>query len=114
LDVAPDLLTVVAIIPRAMVTTWYVRAYLEVCRATTRELLSSGAAGIEAALERHGWDTATAKAASPGLLGPAGLTTPSRVTLRGLEAVADLHRRFVPGWQPYRPLKELIGPVHRR
>jgi hypothetical protein len=112
LDVAPNLLTVVTVTPRETATTWYIRTYLQICRASTRDLVSSGAPGIEAALERHGWETGTAKAASPGLLGPAGLTTPPRVTLLGLKAVADLRRRFDPGWQPDRPLKELIGPRH--
>lgn len=113
LDVAPDLLTVVAVVPRETAATSYIHAYLQVCRNSTQGLLAAGAPGIEAALERHGWDPARAKAASPGLLGPAGLATSPRVTLRGLEAVAALRRRFDPGWQPPRPLRELIGPGHR-
>jgi ABC-type nitrate/sulfonate/bicarbonate transport system substrate-binding protein len=110
LDVAPDLLTVVAITPRETAASWYVRAYLEVCRTSTRKLLSSGAPGIEKALVHHGWDTTRAQAATPGLLGPAGLATPPRVSLRGLEAVVALRRRFEPGWQPQRPVTDLIGP----
>jgi hypothetical protein len=109
LQVAPDLITNVVITPRATATTWYVRAYLEVCRISTSQLLTSGAPGIEAALVRHGWSPATARAAVPGLLGPAGLSTSPEVSLRGLEAVADLRRRFTPGWQPSRPLRSLIG-----
>jgi hypothetical protein len=112
LDVAPDLLTVVAITPRETATAWYVRRYLEVCRASTRDLLSVGVPGVEKALVRHGWDAPRAQAATPGLLGPAGLATPPKVSLRGLEAVAALRRRFEPGWQPPRPLKDLIGPGH--
>ena len=110
LQVAPDLSTVVAITPRAAAATWYTRAYLEVCRISTLELLTSGASGIEAALVRHGWASISARAAAPGLLGPAGLSTPPEVTVRGLEAVAGLRRRFDPAWQPANPIQSLIGP----
>lgn len=110
LQVIPDLITNVAITPRAASTTWYTRAYLEACRISASELLTSGAQGIEAALVRHGWSPATARAAVPGLLGPAGLSTSPEVSLRGLEAVADLRRRFNPAWQPSCPLRSLIGP----
>ncbi|GCB43962.1 hypothetical protein [Streptomyces sp. NL15-2K] len=99
-----------AITPRAAATAWYARAYLEVCRLSTSELLTSGAPGIEAALVRHGWSPANARAAVPGLLGPAGLSTRPEVTLPGLEAVADLRRRFDPARQPTCSLSSLMGP----
>ncbi|MFI8793723.1 ABC transporter substrate-binding protein [Streptomyces sp. NPDC055105] len=114
LDVSPDLHTVVAIVPRDRAADRHIRSYLEACRSSAGELLASGASGIEAALVRHGWDTARAKAAAPGLLGPAGLATSPRVTLAGLEAVASLRRRFDPDGQPPRSLEELIGPDVRR
>ncbi len=110
LQVAPDILTGVVVAPRSTAVTRPVRAYLEVCRASTVELLTSGAPGIETALVRHGLPRAAAQAAAPGLLGPAGLSTSPEVTLGGLEAVADLRRRFTPAWQPSCPLKSLIGP----
>lgn len=110
LQAAPDLITNVVLTPRATATTWYIRDYLKVCGTSTSELLSSGAPAIEAALVRHGWPPATARAAVPGLLGPAGLSTSPEVTLRGLEAVAELRRRFDPAWRPAGPLQSLIGP----
>ncbi|PAZ16095.1 hypothetical protein CLM62_10505 [Streptomyces sp. SA15] len=96
--------------PRKTATAWHTRAYAEVCRISTEELLSSGAPGIEAALLRHGLP----EAAVPGLLGPAGLSTAPEVPLRGIEAVAGLRRRFDPGWQPACPLTSLIGPGQGR
>ena len=113
LQVAPDLITNVVVTARATAPAWYIRAYLEVCRASTSELLASGAPGIEAALVRHGWSPAVARAAVPGLLGPAGLSTSPEVTPRGLEAVADLRRRFDPAWQPSRSLGSLTEPGPR-
>ncbi|MFD3498138.1 ABC transporter substrate-binding protein [Streptomyces sp. NPDC058676] len=110
LQTAPDLITNVVLTPRATATSWYTRAYLQVCSTSASELLTSGAPGIEAALVRHGWPPATARAAVPGLLGPAGLSTSPEVTLRGLGAVADLRRRFDPAWRPAHPLLSLIGP----
>ncbi|MFG2025733.1 hypothetical protein [Streptomyces sp. NPDC048825] len=110
LQVAPDLITNVVITPRATAGTWHTRAYLEVCRMSTAEVLTAGARGIEAALLRHGLPAAAARAAVPGLLGPAGLSTSPDVTLRGMEAVAGLRRRFTPAWQPPCPLESLIGP----
>ncbi|MDX3586685.1 hypothetical protein OG920_37925 [Streptomyces europaeiscabiei] len=110
LQVAPDLITNVVITAREVATAWHTRAYVEVCRASTEELLASGAPGIEAALLRHGPPAAAVRAAVPGLLGPAGLSTSPEVTLRGMEAVAGLRRRFAPDWQPARPLTSLIGP----
>ncbi|MFE9446136.1 ABC transporter substrate-binding protein [Streptomyces sp. NPDC006602] len=109
LEVAPDLITNVVVTPRATGTTWHTRAYLEVCRVSSAELLTSGAGAIEAALVRHGLPTAAARAAVTGLLGPAGLSTSPDVSLRGMEAVADLRRRFSPGWQPSCPIRSLIG-----
>lgn len=114
LQVAPDLITNVVVTPRETATAWHTRAYVEVCRMSTQELLTSGAPGIEAALLRHGLPEATARAAVPGLLGPAGLATSPEVTLRGMEAVAGLRRRFVPDWQPACPLTSLIGPGQAR
>ncbi|WSQ13681.1 hypothetical protein OG604_41405 [Streptomyces sp. NBC_01231] len=111
LQVAPDILTGVVVVPRTAATTPHIRAYLEVCRLSTAELLTSGASGMEAALVRHGLPKAVAQAAAPGLLGPAGLSTSPDVTLRGIEAVADLRRRFIPAWQPPCPLQSLIGPI---
>ncbi|WP_406274793.1 hypothetical protein OH799_01865 [Nocardia sp. NBC_00881] len=110
LQIAPDLITTAVIVPRATATAWYTRAYLEVCRLSTSELLASGARGIEAALARHGWPPAIARAAVPGLLGPAGLSTSPEVALRGLEVVADLRRRFDPAWRPSCSLGSLMGP----
>ena len=72
--------------------------------------MTSGASGTEAALVRHGLPKSAARAAAPGLLGPAGLSTSPDVTLPGIEAVADLRRRFTPAWQPSCPLQSLIGP----
>ncbi|MFF0013158.1 ABC transporter substrate-binding protein [Streptomyces sp. NPDC005374] len=109
LQVAPELITNVAVCPRETATTWYTRAYVEVCRASTEELLASGAPGIEAALLRHGMPEAAVRAAVPGLLGPAGLSTSPEVTLRGMEAVAGLRRRYTPDWKPVCPLTSLIG-----
>ncbi|MEU4344331.1 hypothetical protein AB0H00_24230 [Nocardia sp. NPDC023852] len=83
---------------------------IEVCRLSTSELLASGARGIEAALARHGWPPAIARAAVPGLLGPAGLSTSPEVALPGLEVVADLRRRFDPAWRPSCSLGSLMGP----
>ncbi|MFF0156939.1 hypothetical protein ACFYRY_05220 [Streptomyces sp. NPDC005263] len=111
LQVAPGLLTGVVVAARAIATARHIRAYLEVCRLSTAKLLASGASGVEAALVRHGLPEGVARAAAPGLLGPAGLSTPPGVTLRGLEAVAGLRRRFMPDWQPSRPLQSLIGPT---
>ena len=110
LQVAPDLITNVVVTPRATATMWHTHAYVEICRMSTRELLTSGAPGIEAALLRHGIPAAAARAAVPGLLGPAGLSTSPEVTLRGMEAVARLRRRCNPAWQPSCPLRSLIGP----
>lgn len=110
LQIAPGLISNAVIVPRAIATAWYIRAYLEVCRISTSELLTSGAPGIEAALVRHGWSPAIARAAVPGLLGPAGLSISPEVTLGGLEAVADLRRRFDPAWQPSCSLRSLMGP----
>ncbi|MER5429002.1 hypothetical protein [Streptomyces sp. NPDC002588] len=110
LQVARDLITNVVVTARATAPAWYVRAYLEVCRVSTSELLTSGAPGVEAALVRHGWAPAVARAAVPGLLGPAGLSTSPEVTLRGLEAVAGLRRRFDPAWRPSCSLGSLMGP----
>ncbi|MEU3936536.1 ABC transporter substrate-binding protein [Streptomyces sp. NPDC029044] len=110
LQVAPDLITNVLVTPRETATAWQTRAYVEVCRRSTEELLAAGAPGIEAALLRHGLPEAAARAAVPGLLGPAGLSTAPEVTLRGMEAVADLRRRYTPDWQPTCPLTSLIGP----
>ncbi|WP_217236288.1 ABC transporter substrate-binding protein [Streptomyces sp. AC555_RSS877] len=110
LQVAPDLITNVVVTPRETATAWHTRAYAEVCRMSTEELLSSGAPGIEAALLRHGLPEAAVRAAAPGLLGSAGLSTSPEVTLRGIEAVAGLRRRFDPHWQPACPLTSLIGP----
>jgi hypothetical protein len=109
LQVAPDLITNVVVTPRETATAWHTRAYAEVCRMSTEELLSSGAPGVEAALLRHGLPEAAVRAAVPGLLGPAGLSTSDEVTLRGIEAVAGLRRRFDPDWQPAHPLTSLIG-----
>jgi len=114
LQVAPDLITNVVVTSRETATTWHTRAYAEVCRVSTEELLASGAPGIEAALLRHGMPAAAARAAVPGLLGPAGLSTPPEVTSRGMEAVAGLRRRFDPDWQPFCPLPSLIGPCQGR
>ncbi len=114
LQVAPDLITNVAVTPRETATTWHTRAYVEVCRLSTEELLSSGAPGVEAALLRHGLPADAVRAAVPGLLGPAGLSTSPEVTLRGMEAVAGLRRRFDPGWQASCPLPSLIGPGQGR
>ncbi|MFF0097120.1 ABC transporter substrate-binding protein [Streptomyces canus] len=113
LQVAPDILTGVVVAPRADATTGHIRAYLDVCRRSTAELLTSGAPGIEAALVRHGLPESAARAAAPGLLGPAGLSTSPNVTLRRLQAVADLRRRFTPDWQPSCPLRSLIGLPER-
>ncbi|MDX3452598.1 hypothetical protein PV396_11685 [Streptomyces sp. ME02-8801-2C] len=110
LQVAPDLITNVVVAPRETATAWHTRAYAEVCRMSTEELLASGAPAIEAALLRHGLPQAGVGAAVPGLLGPAGLSTPPEVTLRGMEAVAGLRRRFAPDWQPACSLTSLIGP----
>ncbi|WP_327727089.1 hypothetical protein OG250_07155 [Streptomyces sp. NBC_00487] len=110
LQVAPDLITNVVVTPRATGHSRHTRAYLEVCRTSTEELLTSGAGGVEAALVRHGLPAAAARAAVTGLLGPAGLSTSPEVTLRGMEAVAGLRRRFHPGWEPFCPLPSLIGP----
>ncbi|MFI1356410.1 ABC transporter substrate-binding protein [Streptomyces sp. NPDC020898] len=114
LQVAPDILTGVVVVPRTAATTPHIRAYLDVCRASTAELVTSGASGTEAALVRHGLPKSAAQAAAPGLLGPAGLSTSPDVTLRGIEAVADLRRRFTPAWQPSCPLQSLIGPGAER
>ncbi|MFF5979274.1 ABC transporter substrate-binding protein [Streptomyces olindensis] len=114
LQVAPDLITNVVVTPRETATTWHTRAYTEVCRASTGELLAAGAPGIEAALLRQGLPEAAVKAALPGLLGPAGLATSPEVTLRGMEAVARLRRRFTSGPLPDRPLTSLIGPAWTR
>ncbi|ELP69813.1 ABC transporter substrate-binding protein [Streptomyces turgidiscabies] len=114
LQVVPDLITNVVVASRDMATTWHTRAYVEVCRRSTEELLASGAPGVEAALLRHGMPAPAARAALPGLLGPAGLSTSPEVTLRGMEAVADLRRRFIPDWQPVFPLTSLIGPGQER
>ncbi|MFC4501604.1 MULTISPECIES: ABC transporter substrate-binding protein [Streptomyces] len=114
LQVAPDILTGVVVAPRTAASTWHIRAYLDVCRVSTAELLTSGASGTEAALVRHGLPKSVAQAAAPGLLGPAGLSTSPDVTLRGIEAVADLRRRFTPAWQPSCPLQSLIGPGAER
>ena len=108
LQVAPDLTTNVAVVPRASADTWQIRAYLDVCRTSTEELLASGAPGIETALVRHGLPADAARAAVPGLLGPSGLSTSPEVTLRGLAAVAALRSRFDPGWQPSLRLGSLI------
>ncbi|WP_327725513.1 hypothetical protein [Streptomyces europaeiscabiei] len=113
LQVAPNLITNVLVTPRATATAWHTRAYAEVCRRSTEELLAAGAPGIEAALLRHGLPEAAARAAIPGLLGPAGLSTSPDVTLRGIEAVAGLRRRFTPAWKPSSPLTSLIGPGQR-
>ncbi len=110
LQIEPDLITNVVVAPRATAATWSTRAYVEVCRISTSELLAAGAPGVEAALVRHGLPAAAVKAALPGLLGPAGLSTPPEVTLRGMEAVAGLRSRFTPGWEPSCPLQSLIGP----
>ncbi|MFE7839949.1 ABC transporter substrate-binding protein [Streptomyces sp. NPDC057474] len=110
LQVAPDLITNVLVTPRETATAWHTRAYVDVCRMSTEELLASGAPGIEAALLRHGLSEAAVRAAVPGLLGPAGLSTSPEVTLRGMEAVAGLRRRFTPDRQPACPLTSLIGP----
>ncbi|MEU1938132.1 ABC transporter substrate-binding protein [Streptomyces coeruleorubidus] len=110
LRVVPDLITNVVVTPRETATAWHTRAYAEVCRVSTEDLLAAGAPGIEAALLRHGLSEAAVRAAVPGLLGPAGLSTPPEVTLRGMEAVAGLRRRFTPDWQPACPLTSLIGP----
>ncbi|MFF9777864.1 hypothetical protein ACF1HJ_29910 [Streptomyces sp. NPDC013978] len=114
LQVVPDLITNVVVAPRGTATTWHTRAYVEICRRSTEELLASGAPGVEAALLRHGMPEATARAAVPGLLGPAGLSTSPEVTRHGMEAVADLRRRYTPDWQPARPLTSLIGPDQAR
>ncbi|GAA3785302.1 ABC transporter substrate-binding protein [Streptomyces phyllanthi] len=114
LQVAPDLLTNVVVAPRETATAWHTRAYVEVCGRSTEELVASGAPGVEAALLRHGLPEAAVRAAVPGLLGPAGLSTSPEVTLRGMEAVADLRRRFTPDWQPPCPLPSLIGPAQGR
>ncbi|MEV0641601.1 hypothetical protein AB0I77_43095 [Streptomyces sp. NPDC050619] len=66
----------VVVTPRTTATTRPIRAYLEVCRLSTVELLTAGAPGIE--------------------------------------AVADLRRRFTPAWQPSCPLQSLIGPPLER
>lgn len=110
LQVASDLVTNVVVAPRETANAWHTRAYVEVCRRSTEELLAAGAPGIEAALLRHGLPEAAARAAVPGLLGPAGLSTSPEVTLRGMEAVAGLRRRFTPGRQPVCPLASLVGP----
>ncbi|MFJ1806861.1 MULTISPECIES: hypothetical protein [unclassified Streptomyces] len=114
LQVAPDILTGVVVAPRTAATSRRIRAYLEVCRLSTHELLTSGASGVEAALVRHGLPKAAARAAAPGLLGPAGPSTSPEVTLRGIEAVAGLRRRFTPDWQSPCPLRSLIGPGQER
>ncbi len=114
LQVVPDLITNVVVTPRETATTWHTRAYVEICRASTEELLASGAPGIAAALSRQGLPDAAVKAAVPGLLGPAGLSTSPEVTLRGMEAVAGLRRRFTPDWRPHCPLTSLIGPDGER
>ncbi|MPY59856.1 ABC transporter substrate-binding protein [Streptomyces spongiae] len=114
LQVAPDLITNVVVTPRETAGAWHTRAYVEVCRRSAEELLSSGASGIEAALLRHGLPEAAVRGAVPGLLGPAGLSTPPEVTLRGMQAVAGLRRRFTSNWQPARPLTSLIGPGQGR
>ncbi|WP_329445560.1 hypothetical protein [Streptomyces canus] len=108
LQVAPDILTGVVVATRTDATTRHIRAYLDVCRRSTTELLTSGAPGIEAALIRHGLPESAARAAAPGLLGPAGLSTSPDVTLHRLQAVADLRRRFTPDWQPSFPLQSLM------
>jgi hypothetical protein len=77
------------------------------------ELSASGAPGIEAALLRQGLPEAAVRAAVPGLLGPAGLSTSPEVTLHGMEAVAALRRRFTADWRPACPLTSLIGPGQR-
>lgn len=110
LQVAPDLITNVVVAPRATAATWHTRAYVEICRMSTEELLTSGAPGIEAALLRHGLPAAASRAAVPGLLGPAGLSASPEVTVRGMETVGGLRRRFDPGWEPPCPLSSLIGP----
>jgi ABC-type nitrate/sulfonate/bicarbonate transport system substrate-binding protein len=114
LQIAPDLIVNVVVTPREAATAWHIRAYVEVCRRSTEELLASGAPGIEAALLRHGLPEVAVRAAVPGLLGPAGLSTSPEVTLRGIEAVADLRRRFTPYWRPACPLTSLIGSGQRR
>ncbi|KQW04211.1 ABC transporter substrate-binding protein [Streptomyces sp. Root369] len=108
LQVAPDILTGVVVAPRTDADTRHIRDYLDVCRRSTAELLTSGAPGIEAALVRHGLPESAARAAAPGLLGPAGLSTSPDVTLRRLQAVAALRRRFTPDWQPSCPLQSLM------
>ncbi|MCX4862028.1 ABC transporter substrate-binding protein [Streptomyces canus] len=110
LEVAPDLVTNVVVTPRETATAWTTRAYIQLCRISTEELSASGTPGIEAALLRHGLPEAAVRAAVPGLLGPAGLSTSPEVTLRGMEAVAGLRRRFTPDWRPACPLTSLIGP----
>ncbi|MBD9727357.1 hypothetical protein PV755_28215 [Streptomyces caniscabiei] len=114
LQVVPDLITNVVVAPRETAKAWHTRAYVEVCRRSTEELLASGAPGVEAALLRYGMPAAAARAAVPGLLGPAGLSASPEVTVRGMEAVADLRRRFTPDWQPACALTSLIGPGQER
>jgi hypothetical protein len=114
LEVAPELVSTVVITPRTTAAAWHTRVYLEVCRFSTGELLTAGASGIAAALVRHGWSTPAARAAVPGLVGPAGLSTSPEVTMRGMEAVADLRRRFDPAWRASCPLHSLIGPGQAR
>ncbi|MEU0428573.1 ABC transporter substrate-binding protein [Streptomyces canus] len=108
LQVAPDILTGVVVAPRTDADARHIHAYLDVCRRSTAELLTSGAPGIEAALVRHGLPESAARAAAPGLLGPAGLSTSPDVTLRRLQAVADLRRRFTPDWHPSCSLQSLM------
>ncbi|MFG2470359.1 hypothetical protein ACGFXB_33560 [Streptomyces canus] len=67
LQVAPDILTGVVVAPRTDAATRHIRAYLDVCRRSTTELLTSGAPGSEAALVRHGLPEGVAWAAAHGL-----------------------------------------------
>jgi ABC-type nitrate/sulfonate/bicarbonate transport system substrate-binding protein len=109
LELLPDLEPQVTIVPSRSIGTAAVDAYLAGLDRAVAELLAGGEAAIAAVLRSRGLPEPAAAAGAAGLLGPGGLGVERAPTVRGLEAFADLRRRYSSGWRPPVPLAALLA-----
>jgi ABC-type nitrate/sulfonate/bicarbonate transport system substrate-binding protein len=100
LELLPDLEPQVTIVPTGSIGTAAVDSYLACLDRAVAELLAGGEAAVAAVLRSRGLPDPAAVAGAAGLLGPGGLGVERVPTLRGLEAFADLRRRYSSGWHP--------------
>jgi hypothetical protein len=64
---------------------------------------------MEEVLCARGWEPMVAAVAARSMTEPGAIGVDRKPTLEGLQAVADLRRRYFPDWRSPVPLGELIA-----